>query len=117
MTAKKYNTEHACEIDLLRTWDQIAEFLGVHRETAQRWGRTKGLPYARLMDRIVISTKEIIRLWKNGEKDFGQLIQSVDPVSCAVIGHEISPHVDLEKMAPKIVVGWEQIGSILGLIS
>ena len=47
---------------ILTGWKEIAEFLGVHIETAQRWAKEEGLPITKIGGKV-LSSKNAIEIW------------------------------------------------------
>ena len=55
---------------ILNGWKEIAEFLGVHIETAQKWAKEMGLPVS-CIGRKVLASRNAIEAWllKNQKKE------------------------------------------------
>jgi hypothetical protein len=49
--------------EILNGWKAIAEFLGVHEETAKVWENKYSLPISRPAGRVVMATREDLTRW------------------------------------------------------
>ncbi len=60
------------ESPILNGWKEIAEYLGVHPETARKWAEEEGLPVSKIKGKVLAS-KNAIEAWliKNKESHRG----------------------------------------------
>ncbi len=49
--------------EILNGWKAIADFLGVHQETAKQWETKYALPIKRPAARAVMATKADLTIW------------------------------------------------------
>ena len=57
---------------LLRTWDEIARFLGVPVRTAQEWSRKLALPVFRVEGRVYAKRESLMR-WIDAKQKEGSI--------------------------------------------
>ncbi|MDA8103907.1 MAG: helix-turn-helix domain-containing protein [Nitrospiraceae bacterium] len=61
---------------VLTGWKMVAEYLNVHEQTAMKWGKKHGLPFAKI-DGQILTTKNAVQVWileniKNNDIEPGQ---------------------------------------------
>lgn len=86
-------------IDIIRSWQEIAKYLGVHKETAQRWAKTKNLPYARIRKNSIVTTKFLLDTWKDNNNFFYRW-SKYNKETILFINDNF-------------VIGWDNIGALL----